>query len=105
MPAKDRRRLLVAALGFGRVQVVNPPPALIALRRWLNSWTGLGTVITGMLRQGYDVDLMTPGPQRWQATFLQANLVGGAPLIAGYAEHPTPWKAVQQAAWGALGVG
>jgi hypothetical protein len=74
----------------------------LALRRWLGSWQGIGAVITGMLRQGYDVDLSSVGPARWQVTFLEANPQGGAPLAAGYAEEPRPWLAVQQAAWQAL---
>jgi hypothetical protein len=67
----QRRALLAAALGFALVPVPEPlPPALVAVRRWLGSWQGIGAVVTGMLRQGYDVDLSTVGLARWQATFL-----------------------------------
>lgn len=97
-----RRSLLVAALGFTRVRCADPAPALVALRRWLDSWTGAGALITGMLRQGYDVDLSSVGPGRWQATFLEANPQGGAPVAAGYGEQTRPWLAVQEAAWHAL---
>jgi hypothetical protein len=70
--------------------------------RWLDSWIGIGAIVTGMLRQGYDVDLMSLGPARWQATFLEANPHGGAHVVAGYAEDTRPWGAIQQAAWVAL---
>jgi hypothetical protein len=97
----DRRRaLLVAALGFLQVRLA--PPEVAPLRRWLDSWTGIGAVVTGMTRQGFDADLMSCGPKRWQATFLAANPQGGAPLAHGHAEQPLPWHAVQRAAWQAL---
>jgi hypothetical protein len=36
---RDRRALLIAALGFAVVRVPEPlPPALLALRQWLGSW-------------------------------------------------------------------
>ncbi len=99
----DRRRaLLVAALGFARVDVRPEPPELRVLRAWLSSWAGIGAIVTGMVRQGFDVDLMSLGPGRWQTTFLAANPIGGAPVAAGYAEAPMPGAAVQRAAWAAL---
>jgi hypothetical protein len=48
------RALLVAALGF--LQLRQAPPEVAPLRRWIDSWTGIGAVVTGMERQGYDVD-------------------------------------------------
>jgi hypothetical protein len=103
--SSDRRRaLLVAALGFARLELrgAPEPPALRVLRAWLGSWSALGAIIVGMTRQGYDVDLMTVGPARWQATFLEPNPAGGAPLVAGHAEQAEPWRAVQEAAWRVL---
>jgi hypothetical protein len=94
--------LLTAALGFAQLELRPSPPALAALKSWLGSWSGLGAVTTGMVRQGYDVDLSSCGSDRWHATFLAENLVGGAPVVAGDAEAPTPWAAVQRAAWEAL---
>jgi hypothetical protein len=61
--ADPTRALLIAALGFLKLR---DPPALVALRRWLDSWTGVGAVVTGMERQGYDVSL-TRYPEGWRA--------------------------------------
>lgn len=102
MSLAQRRALLVAALAAARVQVADRPPVLQALHRWLDSWPGLGAVVVGMCRQGFDVDLMSVGPDRRQATFLATNPTGISPLVAGYAEQTTPWAATQQAAWEAL---
>src|SRR5262245_22428958 len=101
-PLDNRRALMVAALGFARVRVHPEPPELRTLRAWLGSWAGIGAIARGMIRQGFDVHLMTVGPSRWQATFLAPNPIGGAPIEAGYAEAPTPTAAVQEAAWKAL---
>jgi hypothetical protein len=99
---EDRRSLLLAALGF--LQLREPPPEVARLRRWLDSWTGIGAVVAGMEHQGYDIDLLSVGPARWQATFLATNPHGGAPVAAGYAEDTRLWSAVQRAAWEALKV-
>jgi hypothetical protein len=52
----DRRgRLLLVALEAARLRMnVHPLPAL---RSWLDSWNGLGAVVAGMERQGYDASL------------------------------------------------
>jgi hypothetical protein len=52
---RDRRALLLAALGF--LQLREQPPEVAMLHRWLDSWKGLGLIVTGMERQGYDVSL------------------------------------------------
>ena len=36
---------------------------------WLSSWTGIGHVIEGMHRQGYDVQLTQYDERGWRATF------------------------------------
>jgi hypothetical protein len=51
----DRRALLSVALGF--LQLRDQPPEVTLLRRWLDSWAGLGDVITGLTRQDLDVEL------------------------------------------------
>jgi hypothetical protein len=55
----DRRgRLLLVKLEAARLRTsVHPLPAL---RAWLDSWDGLGAVVTGMERQGYDASSDTP---------------------------------------------
>src|SRR5437867_6209516 len=54
-------------------------PELRMLHSWLDSWRAIGDVLRGMARQGWDVQ-----------------------LIGGTAWEPTPWRAVQRAAWAAL---
>jgi hypothetical protein len=57
-----RRALLTAALGF--LQLRDQPPEVTLLRRWLDSWAGLGDVVAGLPRLGLDV--AAPGT-RWLA--------------------------------------
>ena len=67
-PLEQRRVNLVAALGFA--QVAANEPVLNALRSYLNSWRGVGDVVVGMARQGYDLQLTEfNGGQNWRATF------------------------------------
>ncbi len=47
---QQRGALLIAAPGFARVRFAEPSPPLMALRRWLDSWAGIGAVATGMAR-------------------------------------------------------
>jgi hypothetical protein len=48
----QRRALLTAALGF--LQLHRDPPEVVTLRRYLDSWRGLGDVVGGLNTQGYD---------------------------------------------------
>src|SRR5215470_10970194 len=59
MGDENRLALLRAAVGFALV----PPtePELRLLHRWLDSWRGLGDVVTGMNRQGYWLHLSERG--------------------------------------------
>jgi hypothetical protein len=45
-----------------------PPtePELCVLHRWLNCWRGLGDVVTGMNRQGYDLQLTEYDDRGWR---------------------------------------
>ena len=36
---------------------INHSRALHALRSWLDSWSGIGRIAVGMVRQGYDLQL------------------------------------------------
>ena len=98
MPA-DRRALLLGALGFALLE----PRAreLRLLHRWLDTWTGIGHIVVGMKPQGYEVSLGDHGGQ-WIAVFYEGH--GGYETLraAGTAQSPTPWRAVQRAAWEAL---
>lgn len=99
----DRRRaLLVAALGFTRVRAADAAPALVALRRWLGSWRGIGLVVAGMERQGYDVELMRQDGLGWRASFYVTGRVHSFTATTGTAFGATPWDAVHGAAWAAL---
>jgi len=70
-------------------------------RRWLDRWAGVGLVAAGMARQGFDLELTRFGDEGWRATFSPA---GRAHSVAtGSAWEATPWRAVQRAAWEALG--
>ncbi len=65
----QRGRLLRAALGFLELRPAPQDTALIALRSWLNSWTGIGAVATGMAHQDYDLQLTRYDARGWRATF------------------------------------
>jgi hypothetical protein len=96
----DRRRaLLTAALGFLRY----PPrtPVLDALHQWLDSWSGIGLIVVGMERQGYQFSLRKygNGDGAWVAQFNRDV----ATSADGFGSGPTPWKATQQAAWVVVG--
>ena len=92
-----RRALLTAALAF--LQLPPVTSALRALRAWLDNWRGVGLVIDGMRRQGYDVSLRTLGVDggRWGASFHSDPMT-----TDGFAAAPTPWRAVQASARQAL---
>ena len=98
----DRRRaLLVAALGFALLERWQSARELAIIHAWLDSWSGLGAVVVGMQRHGYDVTL-THDRNGWRATFLHRSHVL-YPWV-GQVLHwwPTPWRAVQDVAWRAL---
>ena len=67
----SRGRLLCAALGFAGL----PPnePELHQLHRWLDSWCGIGDVVRGMTRQGWDLQLTEYDAEHWRATFFVAG--------------------------------
>jgi hypothetical protein len=98
----DRRRsLLSAALGFALLSPVGSELRL--LHAWLSTWTGIGHVIVGMHRQGYDVQLTQYDERGWRATFYVTGMEHSATSSTASAWDPTPWGAVQGAAWDALG--
>jgi hypothetical protein len=88
--------LLTAALAALRVKPSEPELAMV--HRWLDNWTGLGHIVTGMARQGFKMHLTNVDPGVWRATF------SGSPAIGahGFGTGPTPWSAVQLAAWEAI---
>jgi hypothetical protein len=100
-----RRALLTAALGFALLDTRGQPapPEVQTVRKWLDTWTGLGPVVTGMERQAYDLELTRHDGRGWQATFFVTGMVHSLTSGAGTGSGATPWRAVQVAAWDALG--
>jgi hypothetical protein len=94
-----RRPLLIAALGFAMLETRTELPALTTLNGWLNSWAGVGAVIAGMTRQGFNIE-MRQFPEGWRANFYPAGIAHS--IVVGSAWRKTPGTAVQRAAWEAL---
>jgi hypothetical protein len=96
----DRRRagLLTAALGF--LQLSREHAEVAVLRRYLNSWRGLGDVVTGVNAQGFDLKLRQ-FPRGWRANLYPTGTAHS--IVVASAWETTPWRAVQQAGWLALG--
>jgi hypothetical protein len=93
-----RRAALRATLGF--LQVPSTEPELRMLHRAFDTWAGVGLLAAGMQRQGYDLQLTAYGDGHWRATFYVTGMAHS--ITGGSAWEPTPWRAVQRAAWGAV---
>jgi hypothetical protein len=93
----SRRALLDAALGF--LQLRDQPREVTLLRRWLDSWAGLGDVIVGLTRQGLDLELRQ-FPLGWRANLYPTGTANS--IVVASAWEARPWRAVQQAGWMAL---
>ena len=72
------------------------------LHRWLDSWSGIGDVVAGMARQGYDLELRRYDGQGWRAMFFPSGFEHSLTSHAGAAWAQSPWAAVQRAAGDAL---
>src|SRR5437773_9830120 len=87
---------MLATLGFLRLEG-QLATVLHALHRWLDSWRGMGTIESGMARQGYDLQLTRYGepgmagdvPHKRHRTLGRGGLGVGA-------------ETAQGAAWGSL---
>ncbi len=99
MNTAPRRALLLAALAAMRVKT--DAPELAILHAWPDSWFGLGLVVVGMQRHGYDLTL-THDRSGWRATFLHRSHVLYPWVGQVLTWWLTPWRAVQEAAWRAL---
>jgi hypothetical protein len=76
--------------------------ALHALRNWLDSLSGIGHVVVGMHRQGYDLQLTQYDDRGWRATFYTTGMEPSLTSATGTVWERTPWHATQRAAWEAL---
>jgi hypothetical protein len=67
----------------------------------LDSWTGVGLLAVGLQRQRWDLQLTEYGDGHWRGTFYVTGMAHS--IVAGSAWEPTLWRAVQRAAWNAIG--
>ena len=93
-------RLLLVTLEAARLDA--DLPVLGALRSWLNSWRGIGHVVVGMARPGYDLQLTRYDEKGWRATFYTTGMEHSPTSATGTGWERTPWHATQRAAWEAL---
>jgi hypothetical protein len=96
----SRGRLLVVALGFAGCSMPSYDRALLALRTWLDSWSGIGHVAVGMAHQGYDLQLTRYDERGWRATFYTTGMEHSPTSATGTGRERTPWHATQRAARG-----
>jgi hypothetical protein len=82
------------------VLVRDNAPELRPVREWLNNWSGIGLVVVGMSYQGWDLQLTAYAAGDWRANFFPVGTAHS--IVGGSAWEPTPWRAVQRAAWWAL---
>jgi hypothetical protein len=56
------------------------------LHAWLDSWSGIGHIVTGMARHGYDLSLRKTNDAGWIAS------ISHHPMLRadGFASAPTP---------------
>src|SRR6266542_2135878 len=98
----QRGRLLVVALGFAGLPRPSYDRALHALRSCLDCWSGIGHVVVGMARQGYDLQLTRYDEKGWRATFYTTGMEHSITSATASAWERTSWHATQRAAWEAL---
>jgi hypothetical protein len=87
-----RGQALHAAVSFAPVPANEPE--LRVLHRWMDCWRGVGDVVTGMKRQGYEVSIGDHGSGQWLATFYEGHGGYEALNAAGTAQASTPWEAL-----------
>ena len=96
----DRRATLVAAVGF--LALEPRELELQLLHRCFDTWRGIGDIVAGMARQGYDLELRRYDGQGWRAVFFQSGFEHSLTSHAGVGWARSPWAALQQAARDAL---
>jgi hypothetical protein len=100
-----RRHVLLTMLAATRFAY--PPdqvPELVRLLRgWFSSWPGIGRIVVGMTRQGFDLQLTRYDAAGWRATFYPEGRAHSVTQAVGSAYQRTPWAAVIGAAGVTLG--
>jgi hypothetical protein len=95
---------MFATLGFAALPRVpaDMEPAFRALHGWLGSWRGIGDLVRGMERQGYDLELKRFDGEGWRCTFYTSGKEHSLTSTTGSAWEKTASLAVQRAAARAL---
>jgi hypothetical protein len=65
-----------------------------------DTWSGVGAIVAGLHRIGYDLHLTQYGDNTWRSTFYVTGVAHS--IVRGSAWEPTSWRAVQRAGWDAL---
>jgi hypothetical protein len=71
---------------------------MVALAHDFDSWNGLGAVIVGKERFGYDLDVMRQDGIGWRAKFYDTGLIHSFTRWTGSVFEPMIFRAVQKAA-------
>lgn len=74
------------------------PRIVGAPKEWLDTWPGVGRIVLGMARQGYDVQVTRYGGHGWRATFFLSGVAHSLTSAVGTGWAGAPWHAVQRAA-------
>jgi len=69
--------------------------ALYTLRSRLDSWSGIGHLVVGMGRQGFDLQLTRYDERGRRATFYTTGMEHSPTSATGTAWERTLWRAVQ----------
>ncbi len=91
----QRGQLLRAAVGFAGCSMPSYDRALYTLRSRLDSWSGIGHLVVGMGRQGFDLQLTRYDERGWRATFYTTGMEHSPTSATGTAWERTLWRAVQ----------
>jgi hypothetical protein len=96
----NAQRLANLRAALAAVLVRYNAPELQLVHEWLDSGRGSGLIIAGLAHQGWDVQLTAYAARDGRANVFPVgiahSIVGGSPW------EPTPWRAVQRAAWATL---
>jgi hypothetical protein len=77
-------------------------PEVRRLHRCFDNWRGIGDVVAGMARHGYDLELRRYDGRGWRALFFTEGFEHSLTSHVGAAWAGSPWEAVQRAAGDAL---